>query len=103
MKVSGKRVPRISVADRHNFKTIHTNRYAESNRVHGLVLVSACVTDLGDANERASGYYNRPWQWEKIKANTNWIIQFGSTGVQAVLARLSLPVSRWVWGRRAPT
>jgi len=42
-------------------------RYAENHSVHGLVLVSACVTDLGDANEKASGYYNRPWQWEQVK------------------------------------
>lgn len=34
-------------------------RFAETYAVHGLVLVSACVTDLGDENERASGYYSR--------------------------------------------
>jgi uncharacterized protein len=34
-------------------------RFAESYAVGGLVLVSACVTDLGDENERLSGYYNR--------------------------------------------
>lgn len=34
-------------------------RFAETYRVKGLVLVSACVTDLGDENERLSGYYNR--------------------------------------------
>ncbi|EQC41157.1 hypothetical protein SDRG_01135 [Saprolegnia diclina VS20] len=44
----------------------------------GLVLVSACVTDLGDDNERASGYYARPWAWAQIKANCDWIVQFGS-------------------------
>ncbi|KAJ7373120.1 Putative hydrolase rbbp9 [Desmophyllum pertusum] len=54
-------------------------RYAENHSVHGLVLVSACVTDLGEANEKASGYYNRPWEWEQIRQNTQWIIQFGST------------------------
>lgn len=30
-------------------------RYAENHAVYGLVLVSACVTDLGDPNEKASG------------------------------------------------
>ena len=30
-------------------------RYAENHCVLGLVLVSACVTDLGDPNEKASG------------------------------------------------
>jgi len=54
-------------------------RYAEKHRVVGLVLVSACVTDLGDPNEKASGYYNRPWEWQQIKQNTQWIVQFGST------------------------
>lgn len=34
-------------------------RFAEKYPVKGLVLVSACVTDLGDENERLSGYYNR--------------------------------------------
>ena len=34
-------------------------RFAETRRVRGIVLVSACVTDLGDENERSSGYYSR--------------------------------------------
>lgn len=25
------------------------------------------------------GYFNRPWHWEKIKANCPHIVQFGST------------------------
>jgi predicted alpha/beta hydrolase family esterase len=54
-------------------------RFAETNRVAGLVLVSACVTDLGSANERASGYYSRPWEWERIKDNAGFIVQFGSS------------------------
>eukprot|EP00658_Telonema_sp_P-2_P070854 TRINITY_DN60238_c0_g1_i2.p1 TRINITY_DN60238_c0_g1~~TRINITY_DN60238_c0_g1_i2.p1 ORF type:complete len:108 (-),score=24.41 TRINITY_DN60238_c0_g1_i2:193-516(-) len=44
----------------------------------GCVLVSACHTDLGDENERASGYYSRPWEWERIRGNTAWIVQFHS-------------------------
>ncbi|XP_025082425.1 putative hydrolase RBBP9 isoform X2 [Pomacea canaliculata] len=54
-------------------------RYTETHKVKGIVLVSACVTDLGDANERASGYYNRLWQWDSIRANTGFIAQYGST------------------------
>jgi len=56
-------------------------RFAEEHPVGGLVLVSACHTDLGDRGERASGYYppsGGPWQWEKIRKNTGWIIQFHS-------------------------
>jgi len=34
-------------------------RFAESYQVKGLVLVSACVTDLGIESEMIAGYYNR--------------------------------------------
>lgn len=44
-------------------------RYAEKNHIQGSILVSPCYTDLGDALERQSGYYNTPWQWDKIKAS----------------------------------
>ncbi|KAL8622019.1 putative hydrolase rbbp9 [Nucella lapillus] len=54
-------------------------RYAETHKVKGIVLVSACVTDLGEESERISGYYNRPWQWDAIKANVQFAAQFGST------------------------
>lgn len=54
-------------------------RYAEKNKIYGSVLVGACHTDLDDEDEKKSGYYNRPWQWDKIKANQKWIVQFHST------------------------
>lgn len=44
----------------------------------GIVLVSAYKSDLGDSTERASGYFSRPWQWEAIKANAGFIVQFAS-------------------------
>lgn len=44
-------------------------RYAEDNKLLGSVLVSPCYTDTGDELEKQSGYYDRPWQWQKIKAN----------------------------------
>lgn len=53
-------------------------RYAEKYQVLGLVLVAACYTDLGMETEKISGYFDKPWQWEKIKKNTNWIVQFAS-------------------------
>ena len=54
-------------------------RYVEKNKVLGTVLVGACYTDLGEENEKQSGYYNRPWDWQAIKNNQKWIIQFAST------------------------
>lgn len=44
-------------------------RYAEDNKVLGSVLTSPCYTDTGDELEKQSGYYDKPWKWEKIKAN----------------------------------
>ena len=53
-------------------------RYAEKFKLKGIILVGACITDLGDEGERASGYYNRPWEWEQIKSNVDFAVQFGS-------------------------
>jgi predicted alpha/beta hydrolase family esterase len=36
-------------------------RLVEKDKVQGIILVAACHTDLGNENERASEYYNRPW------------------------------------------
>ena len=57
-------------------------RIAEEEKLAGIVLVSACVSDLGDAGERASGWYppsGGPWKWDMIKRNAGWRMQFYST------------------------
>lgn len=57
-------------------------RYAELYPVHGIVLVSSTYTDLGDAHERASGYYpqgtTNPYLFDDMKKNCNNWIQFHS-------------------------
>lgn len=63
----------------HSSGAVATMRYAEQNKIYGSILVGVCYTDLGNDNEKASGYYNHPWYWDKIKANQNWIVQFSST------------------------
>ena len=62
----------------HSSGAVAAMRYAEQHRLAGTVLVAACHTDLGDPVERESGYYNRPWDWERIRANQQWIIQYAS-------------------------
>ncbi len=42
-------------------------RYAEQNKILGSVLISPSYTDLGDETEKASGYFDKPWNWEAIK------------------------------------
>lgn len=48
-------------------------RYAEHTKILGSILVSPCYTDLGDDLEKQSGYYDKPWQWDKIKTNQHKI------------------------------
>lgn len=48
-------------------------RYAERNPLCGSVLISPSYTDLNDDLEQQSGYFDKPWQWEKIKANQGQI------------------------------
>ncbi|KAJ3049393.1 putative hydrolase rbbp9 [Rhizophlyctis rosea] len=62
----------------HSSGSAAAMRLAESHRVHSLFLLSAYHSDLGDETERESGYFGRPWQWDKIKANTKFIVQMSS-------------------------
>lgn len=51
-------------------------RYAETNKIKGSILVSPCYTDTGDELEKQSGYYDKPWDWNGIKANQQKIALF---------------------------
>jgi uncharacterized protein len=44
-------------------------RYAEDNKILGSILFAPSYTDLGMESEKKSGYFTKPWQWEKIKHN----------------------------------
>lgn len=63
----------------HSSGAVAAMRFAETNKILGSVLVGVCCTDLGEESEKQSGYYDYPWNWESIKQNQNWIIQFSST------------------------
>jgi len=63
----------------HSSGAVAALRYAESHDIYGSILVGACYTDLGEKSEAISGYYNAPWQWEKIRKNQQWIVQFASS------------------------
>jgi hypothetical protein len=51
-------------------------RYAEENSILGSILVSPCYTDLGYELEKQSGYYDKPWNWQKIKKHQQKIALF---------------------------
>lgn len=54
-------------------------RYAEQSKIHGSILVAPYYKDLGSPLERLSGYFDRPWHWESIRSNQEWIVQYSST------------------------
>lgn len=62
----------------HSSGAIAAMRYAETYPIKGSVLVSGYYTHLGDDNEKAGGWFDRPWNWEKIRHQQDWIIQFAS-------------------------
>ncbi|MFZ2199499.1 MAG: alpha/beta hydrolase, partial [Microgenomates group bacterium] len=56
-----------------------TLRYLENHKLFGAIIIGVNYTDLDDESEKESGYYDAPWQWDKIRANAGWIVQFAST------------------------
>lgn len=63
----------------HSSGAVAAMRFAESNKLLGSILVGVCYTDLGNEYEILSGYYDRPWNWQAIKNNQQWIALFAST------------------------
>jgi len=45
----------------------------------GCILVAAAHTDLGDEDERLSGYFNRPWNWNRMAQGASKIVLFHGT------------------------
>ncbi len=63
----------------HSTGAIVAMRFAETHKLLGTVLVGSYHSDLGIENEKLSGYFDRPWDWDAIQSNQQWIIQFAST------------------------
>lgn len=62
----------------HSSGAIAAMRLAEVTPILGSVLVGAYHTDLGMEKEKLSGYFDHPWDWEKILNNQKWITLFAS-------------------------
>lgn len=54
-------------------------KYTEDHKIGASILVGTYYTDLGYEDERTSGYFDSPWNWDKIKANQEWTAIFAST------------------------
>jgi len=48
-------------------------RYAQNNKIWGSILVSPCYTDMELEEEKITGWYDEPWNWNLIKNNQNKI------------------------------
>eukprot|EP00466_Bigelowiella_natans_P001742 jgi/Bigna1/41734/e_gw1.55.80.1 len=59
-------------------------RLAEKEKVAGMLVCSAgqlaeeLKEDMTEEEEKDCGYYDRPWNWDKVKANASWILHFHS-------------------------
>jgi len=62
----------------HSSGAVAAMRYAETHTIRGSVLVGACYTDLGEASERVSGYYDHRWDWDAIRAHQQFIHLYAS-------------------------
>lgn len=62
----------------HSSGTVAAMRFAEKNKIFGSILVGSYYTDLGFPTEKKSGYFDDPWNWDAIKNNQHWVIQFAS-------------------------
>lgn len=67
-----------SVVVGHSSGALAGLRIAERNKLKALVLVSLALDDLGDDNEKASGYFDRPFEWKKVRENTEKVVLFAS-------------------------
>ena len=63
----------------HSSGAVAGLRFAETRRLAALVVVSATPSDLGIANEAASGYYDGAWLWGAVRANCPRVVLFAST------------------------
>jgi predicted alpha/beta hydrolase family esterase len=62
----------------HSSGAIAAMRYAENHKLFGTILVGAYHTDLGMESEKLSGYFDKSWLWDSIRANQRFIALFAS-------------------------
>ncbi|MCH9703461.1 MAG: alpha/beta fold hydrolase [Chlamydiae bacterium] len=62
----------------HSSGAIAALHYAEKYPIYGSILVGAYHTHLGMDLEKQSGYFDAPWNWEKIRKNQQWTVIFAS-------------------------
>ncbi len=59
-------------------------RFAEDNKIFGSILISPCYTNLNLEEEEMSGWYDKDWNWTKIKENQKLIAMFFSKNDEVI-------------------
>lgn len=62
----------------HSSGALAALRLAEKHAFHAVIAVSVTDNDLGSDNERASGYYDEPWNWSAMRENVRHLVMFSS-------------------------
>ena len=62
----------------HSSGAVAAMRFTEQDKILGSILVGVYYTDLELEDEKKSGYFDKPWDWENIKNNQQWITLFAS-------------------------
>jgi uncharacterized protein len=62
----------------HSSGALAILKYAENHKLGGSILVGVYHTDLGYEDEKNSGYFDTPWNWDAIKNNQSWTAIFAS-------------------------
>jgi|SRR5580698_2951889 predicted alpha/beta hydrolase family esterase len=62
----------------HSSGALAALRYAESAPLLGTFAIAGHHTDCGFELERRSGFFDQPWDWDAIRRNQRFIVQFHS-------------------------
>jgi hypothetical protein len=68
-----------TIAVGHSSGSVALLRYAEKNKVGGLILTTPYFSHFGNETEKASGYFDKQWKWNNISQNTDFIVQLASS------------------------
>eukprot|EP00030_Apusomonadida_sp_AF-17_P000021 a1035_24.p1 GENE.a1035_24~~a1035_24.p1 ORF type:complete len:208 (-),score=65.36 a1035_24:289-885(-) len=63
----------------HSSGAVAAMRLAEQTRLCGIVVVAGYDSDLGDKTERASGYFDDPFDFAAMRANAGRIVLIAGT------------------------
>lgn len=83
-----------SVVIGHSSGALAALRLAENTKLGGIVVIAAYDDHMGDENEKASGYFDGKFDWERIRENCGFVIQIAGAKDDLVPIEIQRRVSR---------